>query len=54
MVAGRIIKLGGDLVGSDVPKKFLSTLFRYSFVLTDVDYGSVGKPVQGSFLAMDL
>jgi hypothetical protein len=54
MIAGRIVKLGSDLVGPDVPEKFFRPDLRLLLVIPNINYGGVGETVQGSFLSMGL
>ena len=50
MIAGRIAELGSDLIGSEAPKKF----FGPFFVISNINYGGIGEPVQRSFRSMGL
>ena len=45
MIGDHIVELGSNLVGPNVPKKFLCSFICLLFVFTNMDYGCVGETI---------
>ena len=48
MIARRIVELGSDFVGPDIPQEFFRPVLRLFLAISNTNYGGIGEPVQGT------